>query len=182
MRARLAALDAQERDRRSRAASDAAARDPAFERARSVLLYDALPDEADPAGLLVAAFEAGKRVALPRVDWETRTMQAVEIRTPDWWVEGSETRVYLVREPLPGPVLVPARLDLVLVPALAFDRTGRRLGRGKGFYDRFLERVAGSTHRLGFAFGFQMVEEVAAEAHDRRVHAIATDGGLHVVC
>jgi 5-formyltetrahydrofolate cyclo-ligase len=177
MRDRLASLSPDERARLSADACAIAAAHPAFANARAVLLFDPLPDEIDARPLIVAALSSGKRVALPRVDWDRGAMTPIEITTPDY---AAETRRYSVREPGEGPAIDPQALDLILVPALAFDRDGRRLGRGKGFYDRFLTEAPPSAHRLGLAYEFQIVQRVPAEPHDERVHAIATDHALHL--
>ena len=177
MRARLASLAPGERARLSAEACRHAAGHDAFARAAAVLLFDPLPDEIDARPLLVAALGAGKRVALPRVDWDAGTMRAVEVSGPDF---DAETRRHGVREPGEGTVIDPADLGLILVPGLAFDAAGHRLGRGKGFYDRFLTDAPRAAHRLGLAFAFQILDRVPAEAHDRRVDAIVTELGVRV--
>jgi 5-formyltetrahydrofolate cyclo-ligase len=78
-----------------------------------------------------------------------------------------------VREPVASyPTVALNRLDFVLVPGIAFDLRGRRLGRGKGFYDRLLTDVRGKT--CGVAFDEQIVPEIPIEPHDIPVHCILT--------
>lgn len=86
-----------------------------------------------------------------------------------------EPGVHGVREPRGGRVAEPA--DLVLVPGLAFDRSGFRLGRGRGFYDRWLGGQTG-VRTLGLAFSCQVVETLPCEPHDLRVEAVLTEDGL----
>lgn len=70
----------------------------------------------------------------------------------------------------------PSEADLILVPGLAFAADGRRLGRGKGYYDRFLSGIKG--YRLAIAFDIQIVQNVPCEAHDLRVDAVLTESGV----
>ncbi len=96
-------------------------------------------------------------------------MQVAQIRSLDDLVPGYRG----IREPVrrvPGPVI-----DLAFVPGVAFDARGRRLGYGGGFYDRFLAAIAPGAPAVGYCFDAQVVEEVPAEAHDRRVEAIVTE-------
>jgi 5-formyltetrahydrofolate cyclo-ligase len=80
---------------------------------------------------------------------------------------------FQVREPVAGcPVVAMNRLDLALVPGLAFDARGHRLGRGKGFYDRLLAGFPGRT--VGVAFDFQVVAQVPVEPHDIALNAVVT--------
>ena len=69
------------------------------------------------------------------------------------------------------PVVSPGEVDLILVPGMAFDPTGGRLGRGKGYYDRFL----GNGKTIGVCYQSALLPQVPMEAHDRRVDAIVTD-------
>ena len=71
------------------------------------------------------------------------------------------------------------RFDLILVPGLAFDKSGARLGRGRGFYDRFLAGITG--FRVGVCFDWQLVESVPVEAHDIRMDAVVTPSQI-IVC
>ena len=83
------------------------------------------------------------------------------------------------RLPADGPRLGPGALaacDLVLVPALVVDRTGARLGRGGGSYDRALTRATGLL--VALLHDGELVDDVPTQAHDVRVHAVATPGGL----
>ena len=122
-------------------------------------------------------------LAFPRIDWEHRTMRA--------WVlpraasvdaaRDLETRRFEVPEPVRGDPVDAGALGAVLVPGLAFDRWGARLGRGAGFYDRFLEPLdtAPRVPRLiGVCFDEQVLERVPVEAHDRRVDVLVTPSAV----
>ncbi|MBV8141963.1 MAG: 5-formyltetrahydrofolate cyclo-ligase [Verrucomicrobia bacterium] len=75
-----------------------------------------------------------------------------------------------IRESVPGPR--PEKLDLILVPGLAFTADGSRLGRGAGFYDKFLSGVSGSTVKIGVCFEFQCLSEIPQESHDVKMDAV----------
>ena len=138
--------------------------------ARTVFAYAALADEPVLDELLAEAIVSGRRVALPRFDQATSSYQAVAVQD---WSRDLVAAKFGVREPKPGGLVVPwKQLDLVLVPGVAFDRRGARLGRGRGFYDRLLVDCAG--HRCGVAFDVQIAGAVPEEAHDRRMNSILT--------
>ena len=119
---------------------------------------------------------AGKRVCLPRADWESGQIDPFEVAD---WENGLIEGRHGIREPgIDAPIVPLGEVDLIIVPALAFDEAGRRLGRGGGFYDRFLERTGGRAFTFGLAFDEQVVAEVPSEAHDATVDAVATDRRL----
>jgi 5-formyltetrahydrofolate cyclo-ligase len=127
-----------------------------------------LPDEVDPTPAMRRWLDAGGRLASPVSNWEARTMQAAEVNSLD------ETSFLVsdhgIREPQ-DPVLLPSEeLTLVLVPGLAFDAAGGRLGRGGGFYDRFLTGVSCPT--VGVCHRCQIVPSVPADPHDRQVGCV----------
>lgn len=137
--------------------------------------YHALPEEADPAALLEVLVAGGCHIAFPRV--AARGQPLDYHRIPDGAVlaEGA----YGIREPLDHwPRAVPG---LVLVPLLAFDASGHRLGYGGGFYDRTLERLKAADPRLravGIAYAGQQVDKLPHDAHDYPLDAILTELGL----
>lgn len=75
-----------------------------------------------------------------------------------------------IREPVPGPIV--EQPDLILVPGLAFTAEGSRLGRGAGYYDRFLSTIPASTFKVGICFEFQRIAEIPQESHDVKMDAV----------
>jgi 5-formyltetrahydrofolate cyclo-ligase len=144
----------------------------AWREASTVLAFLAMADEPDLDALWASA--VGRVVAAPAIDWRGGGMTAVGISSPD---SGVRIRAHGVREPADGEPLSPDRLDLILVPGLAFDASGGRLGRGGGYYDRFLPR-AEHARRIGVCFAQQVVERVPAGEDDARVHMLLTESGL----
>ena len=141
----------------------------------TVLAYLAMPGEADPAGAIAMWRMRGVRVAAPRVNWREKSMEAALLGTAGG--ELVESRFGL-REPGPGaPVVSIDEIGLVIVPALAYSRTGERLGRGGGFYDRFLARLSPGAVTVGLVLSCQIVDEVPSEAHDQNVGIVITEDG-----
>jgi len=138
--------------------------------AHTILFFAPLPDELDVWPLLEESLAAGKVVALPYFDPEKNTYSARRIKNA---AADIVTGKFGVREPLSGCAEIPfADFDLVLVPGMAFDLAGNRLGRGLGFYDRMLESVSGI--KCGVGYDFQLMEKIPTEPHDARVNFILT--------
>ena len=149
---------------------------PQWSAAACVLLYAPLADEPD---LLALLGECGRTFCVPRIESPAPpTLAAVAVTGPPGddlpgWRRGP----FGLWEPA-GEALDPARIDLVLVPGLAFTRDGRRLGRGKGFYDRFLPTLRPDCFKCGVCFDLQLVDALPTEPHDVRLDAVLTPRGL----
>jgi len=146
------------------------AEQPFFQSAKAVLFFAPLPNEADIWPLLEQALAMDKVVALPCFDADRQVYRSRRIK--NLRVEIVSGR-FGIREPVAACVEIPlADLDLVLVPGVAFDLAGNRLGRGKGFYDRLLQDFEGT--KCGIALEEQVVERVPAEKNDVRMDLILT--------
>ena len=172
MRRRLRTLG-DTRAEKSRAIVETVAAHPDFLRSDRVALFAPLPSEPDIEGLWA---KGARGFCYPRVTGETIefvNVPKLAALTPAAWNP-------TVREPAfeDARIISPDEIELILVPGLAFTRDGQRLGRGGGFYDRFLSRLPGSTCKLGVCFDQQIVASLPAEAHDQLVDAVATESGL----
>lgn len=138
--------------------------------AQSVLFYAPTKQEIDVFPLIEKALVEGKRVALPQFDAQTKGYRACWICRPkDDLISGR----FGIREPgLHCPSISVKQLDLILVPGLAFDRDGRRLGRGQGYYDRLLDGVRGT--KCGLAYDLQVKPQIPVESHDVLLDCILT--------
>ncbi len=149
----------------------------AFARARVVMAYCSFGSELDTSAFLAAIFAQGKTLALPRVDRRRGLVEVFLVRDPDHELVAD---AWGIREPDPercSRVPLPA-LDFVLVPGVAFDPRGGRLGYGKGYYDRLFHacRAAGARPSVvAAAFEAQLVDEVPMEPHDVAVPCIITE-------
>ena len=138
--------------------------------AGSVLLFAPLPDEPDVWPLLEDALAGGKIAALPRFDPASHGYVAGRVKNLRRDIVAGQ---FGIREPGAHCVEIPLnRLDLVLVPGVGFDLSGRRLGRGRGFYDRLLADVDGI--KCGIALDEQVVKEIPAGPQDVRLNYILT--------
>jgi 5-formyltetrahydrofolate cyclo-ligase len=178
LRKRLSAvrrtLDQAARDERARAACARVVQTPEFERAQVVLSYAPLRFELDPGAAVTRALSLGKQVLLPRVIPDSHEL-SLHLYQPGDVLEESGMGV---REPLPtSPRITPERVDLVLVPGLAFDPRGFRLGFGKGYYDRLLPTLPRAA-RFGLAFELSLLPEVPCEEHDVAMDTVITEKRL----
>ncbi len=160
---------------------------PAFERARCVACFCALPDE-PPTEAVLRRWGAGRRVVVPRVEGET-------MRFYDYRPDALTCGAFGIAEPVAGEgpdasgergtggaaeassvsccaLCPPEAIDLLVVPGVAFTFGGARLGRGKGFYDRYLSQPALHACCVGVCFAHQMVADLPVEPHDRGMDAV----------
>lgn len=144
--------------------------EPQLQSAHSILFYAPLVDELDVWPLLEKLLKKGKTCALPAFDNSTQSYTARRVQNLE---DDIITGKFGVSEPQPDCEVIPFdHFDLVLVPGVAFDLKGNRLGRGRGFYDRILAETSGI--KCGVAYDFQLLEEIPADVHDARVNFIFT--------
>ena len=146
----------------------------AFRAAQNILLYAAFGAEADLSAFAAEAARQGKVLAYP-VCGEDFSLTAA-VPAADGWEIGQ----YGIRTPVlaRAALLRPEQLDLVLVPCTAFDADCRRVGMGKGYYDRYLPRCTRAV-KIGIAFEVQRVPHAAVDEHDQRLDAFATERGIY---
>ena len=170
IREALRRLTPAEREKQSTQACTRLTSQPLFQQAQAILFFSPLSDEPDIWPLAMDARGAGKTVALPRYSAETGLYAACEVADLEQDVEPGR---FGIREPsVRCADLKLNRLDLILVPGVAFDLLGHRLGRGQGFYDRLLKTVHGTT--CGVGFNEQLLREIPVAPHDVRVNCILT--------
>lgn len=141
---------------------------PEWAAAQTVALYAAQPSEPDLAALLGAP---GKAFCFPEVSGdalEFRRCHSHDLLRPGPWK-------ILEPDPEHCPVIAAGEIDLLLIPGLAFTRSGGRLGRGGGFYDRFLIRVHPRAVKVGVSFHAQLVPVLPLEIHDHEVDRVVTE-------
>jgi 5-formyltetrahydrofolate cyclo-ligase len=169
VRERLKQIPAAGWAERSSAAVERLLQQSVWHEAKTVLAYRALKDELDLSHALARGQAQGKLLALPRYVAAENAYCAALFDDQVNLARGA----FGVHEPGPDAEVLPLnRLDVVLVPGVAFDACGRRLGRGRGFYDRLLAQVRGI--KCGVALDEQIVEELPAEPHDIAMDYILT--------
>jgi 5-formyltetrahydrofolate cyclo-ligase len=145
--------------------------------ARTVGLYAAIRAELDCGPVARELAARGVRLAYPRVVGTTVHLEFHEVALPASGPAPLGPGAFGIPEPAPStPIVALDHIDVFLVPGLAFDRTGSRLGWGHGYYDRALAR-APSAVRVGYCYAFQLVDHVPREADDLPMHFVVTDAG-----
>ncbi|MDR3050798.1 MAG: 5-formyltetrahydrofolate cyclo-ligase [Oscillospiraceae bacterium] len=167
-----AALAPDEAARQARAVTELVLAWPLYRAARTVLLYAPLGGELDTSALLDAALAQGKALALPRCGASGR-MDAAPVTN---WRGLARGALGILSPPGDAPALPPRVIDLVLIPGVGFDAHGMRLGRGGGYYDRYLPGCA--YPKAGLAFACQTVSALPREPHDAGVDYIITFQGI----
>ena len=136
-----------------------------------VCCYVALPYEVQTWRMIEDMLKRRKRVVVPMTRPRSKRLQLSEVRDPNTELA---PRAFGVWEPIPEAVRPVALhdVDLVLVPAVAFDRAGHRLGHGHGYFDRFLARLPKDTPTVGLAYRCQLLDRLPVAWHDHAVKAI----------
>ena len=148
---------------------------PEYAQAETVMLYVDVRDEVRTRAALPEILNTSKRLIVPYcVDDNLETFQLEDL---------GELAIgrYGILEPkvelrhLPSKRIDVEEIDLVVIPGLAFDKNGARLGHGKGYYDRLLSRASKHTKRIALAFECQIIDEVPTKKHDVYMHRIVTE-------
>lgn len=164
------ALSSGDRRRRSARIAERAASLPEVERAAIVMAFWSFGSEVDTSLLIERLHRRGASVLLPRIasgELEARSYTPGDPVTPT---------SFGAFEPMSGAIVEPTTIDVIITPGVAFDRCGRRIGYGGGFYDRFLRLTRDEAVRVGIAFQLQLVEgELPAGRPDFRVDIVVTE-------
>ncbi len=140
-----------------------------LDKANYIMIYYSVRNEANTVRIINYLLRAGKRVALP-VCTPERDLNAAIIND----LSQLRPAPFGLMEPGPGSPLIPNdQLQLIVIPGVAFDEKGYRLGHGAGYYDRFLSKTP-KAFRLGLAYDFQLVPEVPVESHDQKMNGLLT--------
>jgi 5-formyltetrahydrofolate cyclo-ligase len=174
LRATLEAMSETDRHAKSMAACRLITASPEFDAARVVMLYLSNPSEVDTASLALKCWQQNKSVVVPKVSWDQRRMLPVEITS----LKDQMTMTGPVREPVSGKPIPLDLIDLVIVPGLGFTPKGYRIGRGMGFYDRFLAQAEFVGLSCGLAFEDQVVQDLPVLDHDMPLSMLVTDRGI----
>lgn len=148
--------------------------DPDFASSKTVLFYASFEGEVDTFDMMRQALADGKQVGLPRVNIQTKEIIPKRITRLEEDLEHGPYNIKQPRNDVAQDISI-QEIDLVVVPAVAFDRKGYRLGRGAGYYDRFLKNFPSEIPRIGLAFDFQILDDLPVENHDLPVTKVITN-------
>ena len=143
-----------------------------FQGASAVMMYLSLPHEADTSEAILHAWQLGKTVVVPKISWQQRHMIPVTISSLE---TDFSTGVSGLRNPITGVPIPFEEIDLVIAPALGFDKKGNRLGRGGCYYDRFFANEKLKARRCGLGFAEQIVDSIPVTESDEPVDFLVTD-------
>ena len=143
----------------------------AFLMADHILMYHSLPDELS-THLFLEKWHDKKHFYLPRVN-------GVNLEILPYDESRLELGSFHIEEPTGNNTVSPDEIELIIVPGVAYDRNGNRLGRGKGFYDRLLKTTKAT--KVGIGYEFQLVDAIPTEPHDVKMNIIITQSGCIVI-
>lgn len=164
-----AAMDVGEVAQKSQSAAKLFLSSPLYENAKHIMLYKSLGNETDTNDIIMSAFRDGKKVAFPVTDPASGEI------TPCFATDETEFEkgAFLVSEPVNAEIADAEEIELILVPGIAFDKKGARIGFGKGCYDRLLQNSCAT--KVGFCYDFQVCGEILSEQHDVTMDYIVTE-------
>jgi 5-formyltetrahydrofolate cyclo-ligase len=165
--ARLKIQKEENRSRKSRLIRNKLFRTRVFQKAKRVMFYITFDGEVETQEMIKQAKKLGKRVAVP-VCKKDRTMRPCLLGDSPRLVKG----LYGIMEPAIKNLIDLKKLDLIIVPGIAFTKDGRRLGRGKGYYDRFLKKIPDKAAAIGLAYDFQILPDIPTIVTDATVDRI----------
>jgi len=148
---------------------------PDFKAPRRIMCYSPMEDEVQIRPLIQRWLDLGCTVAMPRIISKGE-MVSVSLSSLENLIEGPYG--ILTPDPAKGQMLSPEDLDMIIVPGVAFDTRGERLGMGAGFYDAYLAKAV-NAKRIALAYSCQLVAAVPMEEHDMLVHKIITEQGIY---
>lgn len=143
-----------------------------YKSARVIMLYMPLGNETDTSEIIKRAFADGKSLVLPVTEEKTGKITAVAFEENTFLEKGG----FSVTEPKNSVEVKKSEIDVVIVPGIAFDKNGARVGFGKGCYDMFL--ADSRATKVGLCYEFQVFEEIPADLHDVKMDFILTETGL----
>ncbi|MPQ44678.1 5-formyltetrahydrofolate cyclo-ligase [Clostridium tarantellae] len=142
-----------------------------FKKSKVIFIYVNMDSEIDTLAIIKEALRVGKKVAVPKVLPGVREMKALEIKS---LLDLNESGAFGILEPNINNIDLSNEIDLVILPGLAFDRDGNRVGYGGGFYDTFLDKHH-IENRIALCYDFQVVEEIEIEDFDKVINGIITN-------
>lgn len=164
---RVAQMSAEEKSAASRRIFGQVAASDEFRRAEVVAVYASLADEPQTAEF-ISEWQGCKRIVLPRVEGDV-------MRFYDYAPERMRKGAFGISEPVGDVPCPPENIDFMVVPAVAFTRAGERLGRGRGFYDRYLSQAGFRAYTVGVCFSVQFADELPSEPFDVAVCKVISD-------
>lgn len=137
---------------------------PYFAATHTIAVFCSLPDEPDTQEF-INKWSTSKHIVLPRVEGDTMQFYHYDSTT-------LQTGAFGISEPISNRLSPSADIDMIVVPGVAFTREGARIGRGKGFYDKYMSQTDFSAHKVGVCYTHQIVDTLPVETHDIKVDTV----------
>lgn len=150
-----------------------------YQAAGVVLYYVSVPSEVHTLPLLAEALAQGKTAVIPYMD--SARIALFRLESLDELAPGQ----FGILEPrrdlrtAAGKAVDPARIELVVIPGVGFDRQGGRVGHGRGYYDELLKRIRPEVPRIGLAYECQLFDEIPMLPHDVRMHKVVSEQAVY---
>ncbi len=153
----------------------------AFKTAKTVMCYLSFGSEVDTKLIIDECFEQGKTILIPIIMRNTDASTYMEASQLIDYNEDLAPGTMGILEPIASAIRIkdPKTIDLIIIPGLAFDRQGNRLGYGSGYYDYFLGRLRDDCNQIAITFSFQLIDHIPTQKHDMKVRNIITQKGLN---
>tara|TARA_Y100000590_G_scaffold64049_1_gene68811 strand:+ start:5693 stop:6253 length:561 start_codon:yes stop_codon:yes gene_type:complete len=142
-----------------------------FQNSNSIGFYYSLKKEVSTSNMIQKSLDLGKKVSLPKIDSESKTMNFHIING----IDNLQKNHFDIYEPINGDIS--NNIDVIIVPGIAFDQLGNRLGFGSGYYDKFLKSQT-SIYKIALAFDFQLIDNIDVQEHDVPMDLIITENRL----
>lgn len=145
-----------------------------YKRSKSIFIYINFGSEINTKAIIESFFNDNKSVYVPKINTKKKEMNAVKISSFENLIENK----YGILEPDNNEILNKMDLDLIILPGVAFDYGGGRVGYGGGYYDRYLESINKNIIKIALLYDFQLIDKVPCEEHDIRANYIITEKRL----
>ncbi|WP_252216828.1 5-formyltetrahydrofolate cyclo-ligase [Clostridium sp. VAP41] len=143
-----------------------------YSQCRNIFVYVSYDSEIDTKTIIRKALEDGKNIYVPRTNYDTKLMEAVKISSLENLIEDKHG----ILQPTECELAVELeKIDLIIMPGVAFDKNGGRMGYGGGFYDRYLNKFSKNICKISLAYDFQILDNVPMDIHDITVNYIITE-------
>lgn len=143
---------------------------PLVEKANSIFIYNSIRGEVKTRGIIEKLFMQGKTVAVPVVNCDTNEIIISKLNSLDELKKG----MFGIPEPAKTEPMALNEIDVIVIPGIAFDEKGTRIGHGFGFYDKFLGTIK-EKPIVALAYELQLLQEIPCEDHDIKVDKIVTE-------
>lgn len=149
-----------------------------YKDAQSIFIYVSCKDEVDTKEIIDYSLKNDKAIYVPKINIEDKTMKAIRIHS----LNELYVNKYGILEPnIVDKNYIDSDFDLIVLPGIAFDKVGNRIGYGGGYYDKYISQIEDLSNRISLAYDFQVVKSIESETHDIKVNGIITNNEFIII-